>query len=103
VRDLRRLGSCALDLCGVAAGTLDAYVEEGPHIWDHAAAGLVVQEAGGILEVTRSPGDKRVLICAPREGFAEFRRAVVEAGFVAGPVAGLEGSQGPPGPAPEGE
>jgi myo-inositol-1(or 4)-monophosphatase len=103
VRDLRRLGSCALDLCGVAAGTLDAYVEEGPHIWDHAAAGLVVEEAGGILEVTRSPGDKRVLICAPRDGFAEFRRAVVEAGFVAGPVAGLEGSQGPPGPAPEGE
>jgi myo-inositol-1(or 4)-monophosphatase len=42
VRDLRRLGSCALDLCGVASGTLDAYVEEGPHIWDHAAAGLVV-------------------------------------------------------------
>ena len=31
VRDLRRLGSCALDLCAVASGTLDAYVEEGPH------------------------------------------------------------------------
>jgi myo-inositol-1(or 4)-monophosphatase len=84
VRDLRRLGSCALDLCGVAAGTLDAYVEEGPHVWDHAAAGLVVQEAGGTLEVTRSPGGKRVLICAPGEGFAEFRSAVVDAGFVGG-------------------
>jgi myo-inositol-1(or 4)-monophosphatase len=82
VRDLRRLGSCALDLCGVASGTLDAYVEEGPHIWDHAAAGLVVLEAGGILEVARSPGGKRLLICAPREGFAEFREAVVDAGFV---------------------
>ena len=84
VRDLRRLGSCALDLCGVASGTLDAYVEEGSHIWDHAAAGLVVLEAGGILEVARSPGDKRLLICAPRDGFAEFRAAVVEAGFVGG-------------------
>jgi myo-inositol-1(or 4)-monophosphatase len=82
VRDLRRLGSCALDLCGVASGTLDAYVEEGAHIWDHAAAGLVVLEAGGILEVARSPGGKRLLICAPREGFAEFRAAVVDAGFV---------------------
>jgi myo-inositol-1(or 4)-monophosphatase len=82
VRDLRRLGSCALDLCGVASGTLDAYVEEGPHIWDHAAAGLVVLEAGGILEVTRSSGGKRLLICAPRDGFAEFRAAVVKAGFV---------------------
>jgi myo-inositol-1(or 4)-monophosphatase len=84
VRDLRRLGSCALDLCGVASGTLDAYVEEGPHIWDHAAAGLVVLEAGGILEVARSPGGKRLLICAPREGFAEFREVVVDAGFVGG-------------------
>ena len=84
VRDLRRLGSCALDLCGVASGTLDAYVEEGAHIWDHAAAGLVVLEAGGILEVARSPGGKRLLICAPHDGFAEFREAVVDAGFVRG-------------------
>jgi myo-inositol-1(or 4)-monophosphatase len=84
VRDLRRQGSCALDLCGVASGLLDAYVEEGPHIWDHAAAGLVVLEAGGILEVARSPVGKRVLICAPRDGFEEFRQAVVEAGFLAG-------------------
>jgi myo-inositol-1(or 4)-monophosphatase len=95
VRDLRRLGSCALDLCGVASGTLDAYVEEGPHIWDHAAAGLVVLEAGGILQVTRSPGDKRLLICAPEDGFAEFRAAVVEAGFV--------GGEGPDGPRESGE
>jgi myo-inositol-1(or 4)-monophosphatase len=94
VRDLRRLGSCALDLCGVAAGTLDAYVEEGPHIWDHAGAGLVVAEAGATLEVTRSPGDKRLLICAPRDGFAEFRRAVVEAGFVGGEGPDAEGPDG---------
>ncbi len=90
VRDLRRLGSCALDLCGVASGTLDAYVEEGAHIWDHAAAGLVVLEAGGILEVARSPGGKRLLICAPRDGFAEFRAAVVDAGFVGGEGPGTD-------------
>jgi myo-inositol-1(or 4)-monophosphatase len=82
VRDIRRQGSCALDLCGVASGTLDGYVEEGPHIWDHAAAGLVVLEAGGILEVARSPGGKRLLICAPRDGFAEFRSAVADAGYL---------------------
>jgi myo-inositol-1(or 4)-monophosphatase len=90
IRDLRRLGSCALDLCGVASGTLDAYVEEGAHIWDHAAAGLVVLEAGGILEVARSPGGKRLLICAPRDGFAEFRTAVVDAGFVGGEGPGAD-------------
>jgi myo-inositol-1(or 4)-monophosphatase len=95
VRDLRRQGSCALDLCGVAAGTLDAYVEEGPHIWDHAAAGLVVLEAGGILEVTRSPSDKRLLICAPRDGFEEFRDVVVDSGYV--------GGEGPDSPSGNGE
>jgi myo-inositol-1(or 4)-monophosphatase len=84
IRDIRRLGSCALDICGVAAGQLDAYVEEGAHIWDHAAAGLIVAEAGGTLEVTRSPGGKRLLICAPDEGFAEFRAVVADAGFVHG-------------------
>jgi myo-inositol-1(or 4)-monophosphatase len=82
VRDIRRLGSCALDLCSVASGRLDAYIEEGAHIWDHAAAGLVVAEAGGHLEVTRSPSDRRLLICAPDPGFEEFRAAVAEAGFV---------------------
>jgi myo-inositol-1(or 4)-monophosphatase len=94
VRDLRRLGSCALDLCGVASGTLDAYVEEGAHIWDHAAAGLVVLEAGGILEVARSPVGKRLLICAPRDGFAEFRAAVVDAGFVGTEALGDTGQHG---------
>ena len=39
VRDIRRLGSCALDLCLVADGRLDGYVEEGVNLWDHAAGG----------------------------------------------------------------
>ncbi|HET7431561.1 MAG TPA: inositol monophosphatase family protein [Nocardioides sp.] len=84
VRDLRRIGCCSLDICYVASGALDAYVEEGAHIWDHAAAGLVCLEAGGILEVARAPGGKRLLICAPADGFGDFRAAVVEAGFVGG-------------------
>ena len=84
IRDIRRLGSCALDICAVASGLLDAYVEEGAHIWDHAAAGLICTEAGGVLEVTRSPGDKRLLICAPADGFAEFRKVVADTGFVRG-------------------
>jgi len=84
IRDIRRLGSCALDICAVASGQLDAYVEEGAHIWDHAAAGLVLAEAGGVLEVTRSVVGKRVLVAAPAASFADFREAVVDAGFVAG-------------------
>jgi myo-inositol-1(or 4)-monophosphatase len=47
VRDIRRIGSAALDLCGVATGTLDAYYERGVNAWDIAAARLVLSEAGG--------------------------------------------------------
>lgn len=46
VRDIRRFGSCALDLCAVAAGRLDGYYEWGPSVWDYAAGGLIAREAG---------------------------------------------------------
>ncbi|MEV4368633.1 inositol monophosphatase family protein [Nonomuraea sp. NPDC049637] len=49
VRDIRRGGSCAIDLCSVAAGRVDAYYERGTNAWDHAAAGLVATEAGARL------------------------------------------------------
>ncbi len=81
VRDIRRLGSCALDLCAVAAGLLDAYVEEGPHLWDHAAAGLVAQEAGATLQVSACAAGHDLVVCAPKEGFAAFSALVQECGF----------------------
>ena len=46
VRDVRRLGSAALDLCRVADGTVDAYYERGLNPWDLAAGWLVATEAG---------------------------------------------------------
>jgi myo-inositol-1(or 4)-monophosphatase len=49
VRDIRRFGSAALDLCLVAAGQLDAFYEEGVQAWDVAAGGLVAQEAGAVM------------------------------------------------------
>lgn len=54
VRDIRRHGSSALDLCTVAAGRVDAYYEAGLKPWDHAAGALVAAEAG--LVVTGLPG-----------------------------------------------
>lgn len=45
----RVLGSVALDLCGVAAGHAAAAIHPSPHVWDIAAGGLVLEEAGGIL------------------------------------------------------
>ena len=83
IRDLRRLGSCALDLCGVAEGSVDAYVEEGVNPWDHAAGALVAEGAGATVELTTGAGGRTLLICAPAGGFRTFREAVVEAGFVA--------------------
>ncbi|MEJ7833072.1 MAG: inositol monophosphatase family protein [Nocardioides sp.] len=81
IRDVRRLGSCALDLCLVADGRLDGYVEEGVNLWDHAAAGLIAQAAGARLELGPGAGGSTLLICAPDHGFEEFRTAVDEAGF----------------------
>jgi myo-inositol-1(or 4)-monophosphatase len=49
VRDIRRGGSAALDLCWVAEGRLDVYYERGLHEWDLAGAWLVVTEAGGVV------------------------------------------------------
>ncbi|GGM54966.1 inositol monophosphatase [Longimycelium tulufanense] len=58
VRDLRRAGSAALDLCGVAAGWLDAYYEHGLSPWDWAAGALVAREAGAVVRLpTADPAD----------------------------------------------
>ncbi len=51
VRDIRRSGSAALDLCGVAAGWTDAYVEHGLSRWDWAAAALIAEEAGAVVSL----------------------------------------------------
>lgn len=86
VRDVRRIGSCALDLCAVAAGESDAYVEEGVHDWDHAAAGLVLEEAGGCWEVLRGASGGDLLVASGAAGFPGFRDLVVSCGFAAQPV-----------------
>lgn len=48
VRDIRRSGSAALDLCFVAAGRLDVYFEQHLHPWDSAAGELIAREAGAL-------------------------------------------------------
>ena len=85
IRDIRRMGSAALDLCRVAEGTYDGYVEEGLHPWDHSAGGLVAQGAGATVELTRGVGGRVAVICAPEHGFRTFREAVDGAGFLAAP------------------
>ena len=76
VRDIRRAGAAALDLCFVAAGRLDGYYERGIHRWDYAAGALIVREAGGeVVELeggrfglaAGSPGITRELADLVRE------------------------------------
>ncbi len=55
VRDVRRVGAAALDICAVAIGRLDAYYEEGLNFWDMAAGILIARESGSI--VTDDRGD----------------------------------------------
>lgn len=72
VRDIRRIGSCALDLCMVARGRLDAYFEDGVHVWDWAAGALIAAEAGAVLRLPatgRSDGSGALMAAAP--GVAE--------------------------------
>ena len=56
VGDVRRAGSAALDLCAVAAGWLDGYLEHGTNWWDWAAAALIAAEAGATVRVPGPPG-----------------------------------------------
>ena len=81
VRDIRRAGSCALDLCLLAAGQLDAYVEEGPELWDDAAGGLIAREAGARLVVGPGASGKRLVVCAPEHTFERFAALVEACGF----------------------
>lgn len=70
VRDVRRIGSAALDLCMVAAGRLDAYYEHGTKPWDYAAGALIAAEAGARV-VLPGPADDGAVIIAAAPGIAD--------------------------------
>ena len=67
VRDIRRNGSAAIDICNVAAGLVDGYYEMGLHPWDRDAAELIATEAGaevsvhGELTIAAGPHLHRIL------------------------------------------
>ncbi|MGH3561983.1 MAG: inositol monophosphatase family protein [Mycobacterium sp.] len=80
VRDVRRIGSAALDLCMVAAGRLDAFYEHGLKVWDCAAGALIAAEAGArvLLPGPEHPhGDAGVTLAAA-PGIVDELLAVLE-------------------------
>ncbi|MDI2098880.1 inositol monophosphatase family protein [Ruicaihuangia caeni] len=64
VRDIRRMGTASLDLCGVAAGRLNAYFERGLQPWDHAAAALIASEAGATVRGWHGAADADLTLAA---------------------------------------
>jgi len=67
VRDIRRFGAAALDLCLAATGAVDAYFEKGLALWDLAAGGLIAAEAGLRVEglAGRTAGPDLVIAAPP--------------------------------------
>ncbi|MGF2948891.1 inositol monophosphatase family protein [Microbacterium alcoholitolerans] len=75
-RDLRRMGSAAIDLAYVAAGRLDGFFERGLNPWDFAAGAILVQEAGGA--VSRLELDQpRPMVIAGGAAVHERLRAII--------------------------
>jgi myo-inositol-1(or 4)-monophosphatase len=80
VRDIRRLGSGALDLCSVAAGRLDAYYEQGLSPWDLSAGGLIAAEAGAVVTGLRGRAAGYDLVVAAGPGVVKELLDLLEAG-----------------------
>ena len=75
IRDIRRMGAAAVDLCSVACGRVDAYYERGLNHWDLAAGRLIAEEAGA----RTSEFADGTLFAAPPALFDRFREALVAA------------------------
>jgi myo-inositol-1(or 4)-monophosphatase len=83
VRDIRRMGTASLDLCAVAAGRVDAYVERTLNPWDHAAGALIAEQAGA--SVTGLDGgrpDHRFLLAAHPDLVPTLEAALADAGAI---------------------
>ncbi|WP_245852351.1 inositol monophosphatase family protein [Isoptericola jiangsuensis] len=81
VRDVRRLGSAAIDLCLVADGSLDLYYERGLNPWDMAAGGLVAAEAGArVSGLHGAPATSDMTVAGVAERQAELVALLESAG-----------------------
>jgi myo-inositol-1(or 4)-monophosphatase len=66
VRDIRRVGAAALDLCWCACGRFDAYYERGLNHWDVAAGGLIASRAGlEVRDLAAADGEPAGTVAAP--------------------------------------
>jgi myo-inositol-1(or 4)-monophosphatase len=81
VRDIRRGGSAALDLCAVAAGRVDGYYERGTQAWDRAAGALIAEEAGARVEgLHGAPASEAMVLAAGSALFPVLHDALTALG-----------------------
>ncbi len=116
-RQFRALGAAALDLCAVAEGTLDGYVDCSPDahgVWDYLGGALVCAEAGAVVAdadgrdlLTLDPAARRTPVAAAGPGLLDqllaARRDAVEgeaAGRARGEATGATGADRPVGGLP---
>jgi myo-inositol-1(or 4)-monophosphatase len=79
IRDIRRVGSCAVDLCWTAAGRFDVFFEQGPNVYDFAAGGLVATEAGVQLGgLNGKPPGPAMVVAAPPVLFGPLHDLLAE-------------------------
>ena len=71
VRDIRRGGSAAIDLCSVACGRVDGYFERGAKPWDLAAGSLIAREAGARVGGLNGAAASDEMTVAAAEGLFE--------------------------------
>ena len=88
VRDIRRIGSAALDLCSVACGRLDAYAEQGLAAWDGSAGGLIASEAGAVVAGLRGrPAGPQLFVASAPGVWTELHDLLVRVGAEEDPLA----------------
>jgi fructose-1,6-bisphosphatase/inositol monophosphatase family enzyme len=81
VRDIRRMGAAAVDLCSVACGRVDGFYEKGLQPWDIAAGGLIAAEAGALLgDLDGGPPSGAFVLATGEELFHPLRQLLRRAG-----------------------
>jgi myo-inositol-1(or 4)-monophosphatase len=83
IRDVRRIGACAVDICLVASGFVDAHYEAGVNEWDFAAAALIAEEAGARFRNIESiwNGEKHFVLTAGPSLFATLAEELAPHGY----------------------
>ena len=71
-RKCRLMGSAALDMAYVACGRLDAYIEQAVSLWDIAAGKILVEKAGGRVEITERTDMKNKISVVASSGLIDL-------------------------------